>query len=83
MKIHAGDLIVCKLDEAHYLSGIVSKVTYENEEDYNNGKASYINMSCYSKKIYVSELEGKEICVIPAQKIDKFVFEFYKNWQDQ
>lgn len=83
MKFHAGDLLVCKLGDARYLSGIISKVTYKNEEDYNNGKALYINVSCYRKKIYISELEGKEICVIPAQKIDEFVFKFYKQWQEQ
>lgn len=81
MKLHVNDLIVCKLEEARYFAGIISKVAYANEEDWQNEKPLFIHINGEPEDIYISALEGKQVCVVPSYKVDEFMIEASKQYQ--
>lgn len=64
---------MCKLEEARYLIGTISKVVYANEEDWENDRPLYIHVNGNDEDIYVSTLEGKQVHHVPADQVDSFI----------
>lgn len=73
MKFHANDLIICKLREAQYLIGTISKVVYANEEDWKNERPHYIHLNGSDEDIYMADLVGRQVYHVPTDQIDDFI----------